>query len=66
MVPASTKIKYKRVGNVDTERLMRRRAYMREHMGEWARAADARIEVRMIAREFMAIEHEMTRRGVEF
>lgn len=66
MVPASTKIKYKRVTNVDTDRLWRRRAYMREHMPMWARAADARIEVRFIAREVMAIEAELTRRGVEF
>jgi hypothetical protein len=65
-VPASTKVRYTRVGNVDTERLMRRRAHIIATKSEFARAADARIELRQRARELFAIEAELVRRGEMF
>jgi hypothetical protein len=64
MVPASTKVKFKRVGNVDTDRLIRRLQFMRATSATFARAADARIEVRMFAREMLSIEAELVSRGV--
>lgn len=62
VVPASTKIRFTRVGNIDTDRLQRRLAFLREHGPAMARAADARIEVRFIAREILTIEAELNRR----
>lgn len=64
MVPASTSIKYKRVGNIDTDRLGRRHAWILANGATIARAADARIEIRMMAREFHAITTELRARGV--
>lgn len=61
-VPASTAIKYQRVGNMDTDRLQRRLAYLNEHKTEIARNADARIEIRMRAREILSIKAELDRR----
>lgn len=63
-VPASTKIRFTRVGHIDTDRLSRRRDFLRQHGPALARAADARIEVRFIARELLTIEAELARRGV--
>lgn len=62
-VPASTKIRHTRVANIDTDRLTRRLAYLREHGPAIARNADARIEVRHLAREILSIEHELARRN---
>lgn len=64
IVPASTKIRFTRVGNIDTDRLVRRLDFLRTHGPAMARAADARIEVRFIAREILTIEAEIARRGV--
>ena len=61
-VPASTKIRFTRVGNVDTDRLVRRRAHIVATKAEFARNADARIELRQRARELFAIEAELVRR----
>lgn len=62
-VPASTKIRYKRVSAIDTDRLQRRLAYFDEHGAAMARACDARIEVRFLAREKLAIMAELTNRS---
>lgn len=64
MVPASTSIKYKKVGNIDTDRMVRRHAWIVANGPAIARAADARIEIRMVAREFHAITTELRARGV--
>ena len=45
-VPASTKVRWTRVAHVDTDRLMRRRDHILATRAEFARAADARIELR--------------------
>lgn len=63
IVPASTKVRFTRVAHIDTDRLVRRLAFLREHGPAMARAADARIEVRFIAREILSIEAEIARRG---
>lgn len=62
-VPADVAIKYKRVGNVDTDRLQRRLAYLQENKARIAREADARIEIRMRAREILSIRAELAQRG---
>lgn len=62
MVPASTKIRYTRVGFIDTDRLQRRLAFYEAHGAEMARNADARIEVRVMAREKLSIIAELARR----
>jgi hypothetical protein len=64
MVPAATKVRFTRVANVDTDRLCRRLEFLRVNGPAMARAADARIEVRFIARELLTIEAELARRGV--
>lgn len=64
MVPASTKIRFTRVGFMDDDRLCRRYVFLRANGPAMARAADARIEVRFIARELLTIEAELVRRGV--
>lgn len=65
-VPASTKIRFTRVPNIDTDRLVRRQVFLRTHGPAMARSADARIEVRHIAREVLTIEAELTARGIAF
>jgi hypothetical protein len=63
MVPATTKVRPSRVGNIDTDRLIRRRAHIVATKAEFARSADARIELRQRARELLTIEAELIRRG---
>lgn len=63
IVPASTRIHYKRVANIDTDRLQRRYAFLQANRAAMARACDARIEMRFIAREFLSIETELARRS---
>ena len=61
-VPASTRIKDKSIGNVDTDRLRRRRQYLIENRDFIAREADARIQLRVYARELFLINRELLRR----
>jgi hypothetical protein len=61
-VPASTKIRFTRVAHIDTDRLIRRRDYIIATKSAFARAADARIELRQRARELFAIEGELVER----
>lgn len=63
-IPASTKIKASRVQNIETERLIRRLDFLCEHGPSKARNADARIEVRMLAREIICISRELHKRGI--
>lgn len=62
-VPATTKIRYTRVVHIDTDRLQRRHAFLHANRATLARACDARIEMRAIARELLTIQAELTRRG---
>ena len=62
-VPASTKVRVNRVGFIDTNRLVRRRAHIIATKADFARAADARIELRQRARELLTIESELVARG---
>jgi len=61
-VPASTRIKDKSIKNVDTDRLRRRRQYLIENRDFIAREADARIQLRVYARELFLINRELLRR----
>ena len=62
-VPASTKIRFTRVAHIDTDRLIRRRDHIVATKSAFARAADARIELRQRARELFAIEAELIARN---
>jgi hypothetical protein len=62
-VPASTKIRFTRVAHIDTDRLIRRRDHIIATKADFARAADARIELRQRARELLAIEAQLIQRG---
>ena len=70
VVPASTKVHYKRVHNVDTDRLQRRLAWLQENKGRLAREIDSvekpggRPTMRQTAREIITIERELARRFV--
>jgi hypothetical protein len=61
-VPASTRIRPSRVHNIDVDRLQRRRDWLIAHKDDIARAADARIELRQLAREIVSINRELVRR----
>lgn len=63
IVPASTKVRYRRVHHVDSDRLALRAAFIREHGPAIARAADSRREVMQLARELFAIELELCARA---
>jgi len=64
-VPATTKVKYTRVRNIDTDRLQRRQRYLRRTMPSWARKADGRADLRQRAREMLACQAELRARGVD-
>lgn len=61
-VPASTRIKDKSIRNVDTDRLCRRRQFLIDNRDFIAREADARIQLRVYARELFLINRELLRR----
>lgn len=56
-------IKYKRVRNIDTGRLQMRLWYLNSTQATWAYRCDGRNELMVRARERMAIEAELVRRG---
>jgi len=62
-VPATTSIKRSRVGNIDTDRLNRRRAHVIELVTVRVAEIDQRIEMVQRAAELSAIEVELVRRG---
>lgn len=62
-VPPSTKIRPRSLPNVDSDRLVQRLAFLRTNGPAMARAADARSEVRDLARQILQIEHELQRRS---
>jgi hypothetical protein len=62
-VPATRRIRFTRVHNIDTDRLVRRLAFLEENGPALARACDARIEVRVLAREILTIRAELGRRA---
>jgi hypothetical protein len=67
-VPASTRVHYKRVKNVDTDRLERRLAWVNENRAMLMRQVDdadhpgGRPMMRQLAREILTIEAELERR----
>jgi hypothetical protein len=61
VVPDTTSIKSSRVGNIDTDRLTRRRAYLLRP--ETAREVDSREELRARTVELARIEQELVQRG---
>lgn len=63
-VSASTKIRPRSLPNVDDDRLLRRLAWLRVNGPALARKADARIEVRHLARQIHECTIELGRRGV--
>ncbi|HUV09720.1 MAG TPA: hypothetical protein VMX12_02010 [Acidimicrobiia bacterium] len=68
-VPAHVPVKYKRVRNVDTDRLQRRLAWLRENAPRLVRNLDGpdnpggRPAMRHLAREVLTVEHELARRA---
>lgn len=66
-VPASTSIRCSRVGNIETERLLRRLAYLGDHLGDGYPNPlyESRADFRGRVREIVAIEDELARREVE-
>lgn len=61
-VPASVKVRTSRVGNIDTDRLTRRAAWLAENKGSIAKEADGRKRLRDVAREILTIDQELQRR----
>ena len=61
-VPETRRVRYRRVGNIDTDRLQRRQRYLRENQPALARQCDGREQLRTLARELLAIEAELLRR----
>lgn len=61
-VPSSTRIRTRSIRNVDTDRLQRRRAFLLANRDRIAREADARIELRVFARELGLINRELVAR----
>lgn len=68
LVPASTPVKYKRVRNIDTDRLVRRLAWLNANAGQLVRDLDGpdnpggRPAMRCLAREMLHLQHELDRR----
>ena len=62
-VPASTSIRRNRVGNIDTDRLSRRREFLRSLLKDQTHALENRIDFVWKAAELHAIENELERRG---
>lgn len=61
-VPSSTRIRTRSIRNVDLDRLQRRRAFLLANRDRIAREADARIELRVFARELGLINRELVAR----
>lgn len=61
-VPASTPVRRSRVGNIDTDRLSRRRGFVIELLADGANF-EVRIEFAQRVAELAAIERELMQRG---
>jgi len=60
--PATTRVRYTRVRNIDSDRLRRRLAYLQANRADIARACDSRNELSHFARELIVVELELVRR----
>lgn len=63
VVPASTAVKRNRVGNVDSDRLSRRRLFLIDLLYMRSREIETRVEFAYRAVELHAVEAELLRRG---
>lgn len=64
-LPASTRVRPSRVRNIETERLVRRKAWLHDNKARLAREADSRMQLRHLAREIITIDRELERRSNE-
>ena len=62
-VPASTSIDRNRAHNIDTDRLLRRREYLRVMLVEKSRSFERRDDFALTTGELAAIENELEARG---
>lgn len=62
MIPATTAIRRSRVANIDTDRLIRRRAQLRHDIANSNLVFDTRMDFAWRALEMRAIEDELVRR----
>lgn len=62
IVPASTRIHSSKVGNIDTDRLIRRTRWLRDNKSDRATKADSRKRLREMALEEYAIFDELASR----
>lgn len=60
------RIRTRSITNVETDRLTGRLAYVGAHRTEMLRDAEQKYDVRVVARECVNIERELTRRGIPF
>ena len=67
-VPASTSIRCSRVRYIDTDRLLRRLAYLGEHLADRYPNPlyESRADFRGRVREIIAVEDELDRRDIEY
>lgn len=67
-VPPETACRTSRVGNIDVDRLLRRLAYLGEHLADRYPNPlyESRADFRGRVREIVAIEDELDRRDVEY
>lgn len=65
-VPASTSIRRSRVANIDTDRLLRRQAYIAGEIDGHFPSAPTRHPFVLRAQEMFAVENELDARGVDY
>lgn len=63
-VPVEVPVKFKRVANIPSERLIRRFFFLRANRARLARACEDHMRMRLLGRELVVIEHELRRRGL--
>lgn len=63
MVPATTAIRRSKVGNIDTDRLFRRRSVLALTVRHFARSFEQRHDWVVRVAELVAIERELVARG---
>jgi len=62
IVPASTRVHISKVGNIDTDRLLRRMQWLTDNKSDLGKAADSRKRLREISLEYYAIFDELAGR----
>lgn len=66
IVPATTTIRRSRVGNIDTDRLLRRQAHLVAAATDFFQECQSRAQFRNRADELYAIENELDLRGASY